>query len=123
HQKQWLSWLAARGVDSSAGFPGIHLPLTGIGTVTNEPPIYSRDQTPAAFIAGEFIRWLSERDEPWFAHVSFLSPHPPFIVPAPYNDMYTPETGPAFRRASSPAPQPPLPPSLPHHLPTPSRPS
>src|SRR3954454_2200112 len=63
HQKQWLSWLAARGVDSSAGFPSIHLPVAAPGTVTNAPPIYSRDETPAAFIAGEFIRWLSERDE------------------------------------------------------------
>lgn len=99
HQKQWLSWLAARGVDSSAGFPAIHLPVGAPGTVTNAAPIYSQDKTPAAFIAGEFIRWLSERDEPWFAHLSFLSPHPPFIVPAPYNEMYDPQTGPDFRRA------------------------
>jgi arylsulfatase A-like enzyme len=101
HQKQWLSWLAARGIDSSAGYPEIHLPVTGAGTVTSAPPIYSSEETPAAFIADEFIRWLSERDEPWFAHVSFLSPHPPFIVPAPYNEMYDPDAGPAFRRASS----------------------
>ena len=27
HQKQWLSWLAARGVDASAGYPDIHRPV------------------------------------------------------------------------------------------------
>jgi len=101
HQKPWLSWLAARGVDSSAGFPDIHRPASGVGrTVTNEPPIYSADETPAAFLAGEFIRWLGEQDKDasWFAHLSFLSPHPPFIVPEPYNTMYDPADGPALLR-------------------------
>lgn len=103
HQKQWLSWLAARGVDSSAGYPDIHRPATGAGTITNAPPIYSTDETPTAFLAGEFIRWLSEQDRgaPWFAHMSFISPHPPFVVPAPYNTMYDPGDGPGFRRAAS----------------------
>ena len=88
HQKPWLSWLAARGVDTSAG-SSRHPPARRRGagkTVTNAPPVYSSDETPTAFLAGEFIRWLGEQDgQPWFAHVSFISPHPPFIVPEPYN--------------------------------------
>ena len=101
HQKPWLSWLAARGVDSSAGFPDIHRPAKRSPDVSPAPPVYSKDETPAAFLAGEFIRWLGEQDagEPWFAHVSFLSPHPPFIVPEPFNTMYDPASGPGFRRA------------------------
>ena len=99
HQKQWLSWLAARGVDSPAGFPDIHRPAQGVGkTVTNAPPVYSADQSPSAFLAGEFIRWLGEQDASWFAHLSFLSPHPPFIVPEPYNTLYDPADGPSFAR-------------------------
>jgi arylsulfatase A-like enzyme len=100
HQKPWLSWLAARGVDSSAGHPDIHRPANGDRRVTNAPPAYSRDETPTAFLAGEFIRWLGEleKDAPWFAHVSFISPHPPFIVPEPFNTMYDPADGPDFRR-------------------------
>jgi arylsulfatase A-like enzyme len=101
HQRQWLSWLAARGIDGSAGFPWIHRAVGGNETITNAPPVYSKDETPAAFIAGEFIRWLGEQDRPWFAHVSFLSPHPPFVVPAPYASMYDPDDGPAFGRAAS----------------------
>ena len=31
HQKPWLSWLAARGVDSSAGHPDIHRPAGAVG--------------------------------------------------------------------------------------------
>ncbi len=102
HQKPWLSWLAARGVDASPGFPDIHRPAGGAGkTVTNAPPVYSADETPAAFLAGEFIRWLGEQDAHWFAHLSFLSPHPPFIVPEPYNTLYNPADGPDFARAES----------------------
>src|SRR5262245_3667996 len=99
HQKQWLSWLAARGTDSSAGYPEIHLPITASGAATNATPTYPTAQTPAACIAGEVLRGLTQRDEPWVAPVSFLSPDPPLIVPGPYNEMYDPEMGPDFRRA------------------------
>jgi arylsulfatase A-like enzyme len=105
HQKQWLSWLKGRGIDTQAGSPGIHRPRERnddfhVGT---EPPVYSRDETPAAFLAGEFTRWLGEQEQgtPWFAHVSFIAPHPPFIVPEPYNTMYDPANGPPFQRAAS----------------------
>lgn len=106
HQKPWLSWLRAQGVDAEAAFPEIHRPARGLdpsGGATNAPPVYSRDQTPTAFLAGEFIRWLGEQeqDAPWFAHISFISPHPPFIAPEPYNTMYDPADGPAFRRAEN----------------------
>ncbi|MER9746416.1 alkaline phosphatase family protein [Mesorhizobium sp. M0140] len=106
HQKQWLSWLELQGVDASAGSPDIHRPLAdGVAgtTISNAPPVYCGQQTPAAFLTGEFTRWLGEQEHatPWFAHLSFISPHPPFIVPEPYNTMYDPADGAAFRRAAS----------------------
>ena len=104
HQKAWLSWLSARGIDASAGFPAIHQPANSSAPeVSPAVPIYSKDETPTAFLAGEFLRWLGEQDadEPWFAHISFLSPHPPFIVPEPFNTMYDPAEGPDFHRAAS----------------------
>lgn len=104
HQKSWLSWLAARGVDASAGHPDIHRPADGVSkTVTATPPVYSADETPGAFLSGEFIRWLGEqdRDSGWFAHLSFISPHPPFIVPEPYNTLYDPADGSGFSRQRS----------------------
>ncbi|MHA7777966.1 alkaline phosphatase family protein [Roseibium sp. M-1] len=30
-------------------------------------------------------------DAPWLCHLSFIKPHWPYIVPAPYHDMYGPE--------------------------------
>jgi arylsulfatase A-like enzyme len=37
----------------------------------------------------------------WFAHLSLIHPHPPFVAPAPYNDMYAPEEGDAFLTAEA----------------------
>lgn len=99
HQKPWLSWLERRGVDASAGFPDIHRPLGSDGEMSRRPPIYGKDETPAAFLTAEFLRWLGEQDRPWFAHISYLCPHPPFVVPEPYNDMFDADAGPGFRRA------------------------
>lgn len=103
HQKQWLSWLKARGHDVSMGSPAIHRPPGGGDAPTDAPPVYSKDETETAFVAGEFIRWLGEQEasRPWFAHVSFIRPHPPFVVPSPYNTLYAPQDGPGFSRGAS----------------------
>ncbi|MCO6188405.1 sulfatase-like hydrolase/transferase [Rhizobium sp. L1K21] len=37
----------------------------------------------------EFIE--SQGDKPWLCHLSLIKPHWPYIVPAPYNDMYGPD--------------------------------
>lgn len=99
HQKQWLSWLKLQGLDPKAGYPDVHRPASGdVRNVSTAGPIYSSEQTPTAFLTGEFIRWLEEQEAPWFAHISYLSPHPPFIAPAPFNALYEPSDGPAFQR-------------------------
>jgi arylsulfatase A-like enzyme len=101
HEKQWLSWLRMRG-HSDATSRDIHIPVGARpGEISNAPTAYSRDETQTAFLTGEFIRWLGEQDAPWFAHVSFLRPHPPFSAPSPFNDMFAPEDGPAFARAEN----------------------
>jgi arylsulfatase A-like enzyme len=100
-EKPWLSWLRAQGVD----FPSrklAHLPVGGTGRINNAAPGYSAAQTQTALLAGEFIRWQGEQDGKWSAHLSFLRPHPPFVVPAPYNTMYSPDEVGDFRRASTP---------------------
>jgi arylsulfatase A-like enzyme len=102
HQKPWLSWLKARGLDAPA-FPDIHRPVRPAAEVSTAPPLYGSDETPAAFLVEAFARWLGEQeaDRPWFAHLSFISPHPPYIVPEPFNRMYDPDDGPALVRAPS----------------------
>lgn len=101
HEKQWLSWLRTRG-HADAISRDIHVPAGAApGEISAETTVYSRDETQTAFLTGEFIRWLGEQDAPWFAHVSFLRPHPPFSVPEPYAAMFNPGDGPQFARATS----------------------
>lgn len=101
HERPWLSWLRAQGL-AFADKDAAHLPVGGPpGRIGNAPPAYGADQTQTAFLVGEFIRWLEEQDRPWFAHLSLIRPHPPFVVPAPYNTLYDPADMPPFRRAEN----------------------
>jgi arylsulfatase A-like enzyme len=98
HEKPWLSWLRARG-HADATSRDVHLPKGARpGEITRDPPAYSAEETQSAFLAGELIRWVDEQDGPWMAHVSFLRPHPPFVVPEPYNRMYEAEPEARFHR-------------------------
>jgi arylsulfatase A-like enzyme len=55
-----------------------------------------------AFLTNELIKYLSVRvDKPWFVHLSYLAPHPPFIVPEPYHAMYDPGDVPKPVRAAT----------------------
>lgn len=103
-EKQYLSWLRAQGIDFASPEEA-HFPVRDAGRITDAPPGYGKGQTQTAFLVDEFIRYLGEQDarRPWFAHLSFLRPHPPFIVPAPYNDMYAPADVDGFRRAATPS--------------------
>ena len=99
HEKPWLSWLRARG-NTHAQNRDVHLPLgVPAGELSREPPPYASEETQSAFLAGELIRWMDEQEAPWFAHLSFLRPHPPFVVPEPYNRLYPPQPPEAFHRA------------------------
>ena len=56
---------------------------------TFAPAVYRAEDSISAFLVDETIEYLSTReDASWFAHLSFLSPHPPFIAPKPFHDMY-----------------------------------
>ena len=55
------------------------------------------------FLTDKVIEHLSVKGKaPWFVHVSYLAPHPPFIASAPYNAMYDPAGVPPPVRAPTP---------------------
>ncbi len=59
--------------------------------LTYAPARFSVDDSLNAFLTNELIKHLSVcGKQPWFAHLSLLSPHPPFVVPEPYHAMYDP---------------------------------
>ncbi len=96
----WLSWLEARGRKLPPRKQDAWLPAEGpADPPSGKPPHYSAGETETAYLVEEFQRWLSEQHSgfaagrPWFAHLSFIRPHPPFIVPEPYASMYDPADG------------------------------
>ena len=93
-REAWYQWLSEKGYDISdrekflKGDEEIDIPH-GRGK-TWPPSPYEKNETETAFVIGEVIDRLENLNEPWFLHVSILRPHPPFVVPGPYNDLYDP---------------------------------
>ena len=61
-------------------------------------------ETP--YITGRAMDFIDEAisnnpDQPWVAHVSYIKPHWPYIVPEPYASMYGPEDVPAANRSEA----------------------
>ncbi len=106
--KPWLAWMAEKGYDitdhESFIAPMADYPGADQRGPTWAPPPFPAECTETAFLTEAAITHLqgvapntnspdgaSEANtEPWFVHMSYLRPHPPFVVPEPYNDMYDP---------------------------------
>ena len=99
----WLSWLASRGHDIGRCWQEIYLPRQGAPQLWGVGPKFSAEETQAAFLTGEFERWVSEQRGAWFAHLSFLSPHPPFVTPEPFATLHHPDEMEAPNRVGSAA--------------------
>lgn len=103
-ERPWLSWLKRQGV-AVPDPDRIHRPMDpSAPEVSPAAPAYSADQTQTAYLTDGFLDWLGEQmpERPWFAHISFLRPHPPFVVPEPYASMYDPNAGPGFAALATP---------------------
>ncbi|MGR3839912.1 MAG: sulfatase-like hydrolase/transferase [Cognatishimia sp.] len=53
-------------------------------------------ETP--WLTDRTMDFIEQAEGPWCAHVSFIKPHWPYIVPAPYHDMYGANHVPAPKR-------------------------
>ncbi|MCB1005014.1 MAG: sulfatase-like hydrolase/transferase, partial [Acidimicrobiales bacterium] len=81
----WVDWLASLGYDVSNGA----YPLLAR---EHERP---EEHSVSAFLTDHAIAWLREQHAPWFAHLSYLRPHPPFSAAAEWSTMYDPADMPA----------------------------
>jgi arylsulfatase A-like enzyme len=104
---EWLAHLRRLGYDvPPRGRAGASRPMAGYPGAaergpTFAPAIYKAEHSDTAFVTDRAIDYIdARRDEPWFLHLVYLRPHPPFIAPEPYNRMYDPADVPGFRRAA-----------------------
>ena len=64
----------------------------------DKPANIREEDSETPWLTSEAIRFLDTAEGPWMAHVSFIKPHWPYIVPAPYHDMYGANHVPAATR-------------------------
>ncbi len=102
----WIDWLVAEGYERPARpddlfGPDLDHPGAADHHPTWAPPVYDAAHSETAFLTDQALAWLEGADRPWFVHLSYLRPHPPYRVVAPYHDRYDPATVPAPVRAAT----------------------
>jgi arylsulfatase A-like enzyme len=102
--REWPGYLLSKGYrldlpDDSKKVPDLFRPVAADGSnrpAINDPALYRAEDSDTAYLANRVIMQLSARvDRPWFAHVTFIRPHPPLVAPEPFNRMVDPATVPA----------------------------
>ncbi len=59
----------------------------------DKPARAADEDSETPYITSRAMDFIAEAgDTPWCLHLSYIKPHWPYIVPAPYHDMYGPET-------------------------------
>jgi arylsulfatase A-like enzyme len=97
----WLAHLMTRGhkIDPEGGREAVFR-QSRLG----EPAVFEAADSETAFLTDRFLAWLSVSGaKPWFAHLSYVIPHPPFGAPAPFHAAVDPADVPLPRRGRSPA--------------------
>lgn len=87
----WRADLLAKGYDVPP-YPDVFQPK---GDRVDDPALYSAEDSDTAFLTNRLIDDLRARPAGWFAHLTYIRPHPPLVAPAPYNRLYDPSTLPA----------------------------
>ena len=55
----------------------------------DKPANIREEDSETPWLTREAITFIDQAEGPWCAHVSYIKPHWPYIVPAPYHDMYS----------------------------------
>ncbi|CAN5272053.1 alkaline phosphatase family protein [soil metagenome] len=101
----YFGWVASQGFKLPTVREDIWKP-TGAsdGGATPQPAAIPKELSDTAWFTERGLSYLKGRaGRPWFMHLGYYRPHPPFIASEPYNSMYRPEDMPKPVRASSPA--------------------
>jgi len=85
----WCGYLGTRGY-SLPSRDRLFAPRSVAGQPSrpDNPPFYSAEDSDTAFLTNKWLEAMAVRDRGWFAHLTYLRPHPPLVAPAPYNTMF-----------------------------------
>ncbi len=54
----------------------------------DKPANIAEEDSETPWLTTEAIRFIEQAKSPWCAHLSYIKPHWPYIVPAPYHNMF-----------------------------------
>lgn len=79
---------------ANAGIEGNDIASGWFMANADKPANIREEDSETPWLTSKAIEFMEERrlkaDGPWCAHLSYIKPHWPYIVPAPYHDMYGP---------------------------------
>ncbi len=88
----YFSWVAANGVQLPENPWDIWLPQDlepGEIGATRKPSRIPAELSDTAWFTDRGIDYIrGASNKPWFLHLGYWRPHPPFAAPAPYHDMF-----------------------------------
>jgi len=78
--EEWITYLREHGFD---------VPMNAQAALTSEPD-RPAEFGLSAFLTDRFLGWLDQQDAAWFAHASYLRPHPPYAAAGKWASAYDP---------------------------------
>lgn len=96
----WRSHLINQGYEFEDD-TGVYRPVSPTGDTPkiNDPALYRAEDSDTAFLTDRFLDAMpAYNGQGWFAHLTYIRPHPPFVAPAPFNNMYDPAQIPLPKR-------------------------
>ncbi|GGE47612.1 phosphonate monoester hydrolase [Primorskyibacter flagellatus] len=83
---------------ANAGISGDDIASGWFFRNADKPANVREEDSETPWLTDRALDFLKTADGPWCAHLSYIKPHWPYIVPAPYHDMFGPgDVPPAVR--------------------------
>lgn len=99
---EYFRWVATRGGALPERHHDVWLPREGAPGPSPQPGRLPAELSDTAWVTEAALSYLQDhRGSPWFLHLCFWRPHPPFVAPEPYNEAYRAEDMPPPVRAAS----------------------
>jgi len=101
----YLAWARRRDPECTAtSVRELWAPSEATGRPNDSPTLGAAELSDSRWSSEHALDYLAVRQaQPWFLHLGFLRPHPPFSAPHPYNRLVDPSLLPRARRAATAA--------------------
>jgi len=83
---------------ANAGLEGDQIASGWMFMNADKPANIREEDSETPWLTSRTMDFIDQASGPWMAHVSYIKPHWPYIVPAPYHDMFGPNHVPAASR-------------------------